>query len=69
MLWSQRGINWNDLPIECKRGVCYYHISRSTTMQDPRNPGNTIEVERRVWVIDKEPPIFTQDRLYIEKWL
>lgn len=69
MLWSQRGINWNDLPIECKRGVCCYHISRSTTMQDPRNPGNTIEVERRVWVIDKEPPIFTQDRLYIEKWL
>lgn len=38
-------------------------------MQDPRNPGNTIEVERRVWVIDKEPPIFTQDRLYVEKWL
>lgn len=28
-----------------------------------------VVLRKGVWIIDKEPPIFTQDRLYIEKWL
>ena len=46
MLMTQKGINFNDMPTEFKRGVCC------------RKNDNG-------WVIDKEIPIFTQDRDYI----
>ncbi len=57
MLW-QKGINFNDMPIEFKRGVCCYKISIE------RNGA-----ARSEWYIDKECPIFTQDRNYIERFL
>lgn len=38
-------------------------------MADPRNPGQTVVVRRRKWVIDTEIPIFTQDRNYVERSL
>lgn len=69
MLWSQRGINWNNIPTDCKRGSCCYHTTKTTTMPDPRNPSLMITVERKIWFLDLEPPIFTQDRAYIEKWI
>ena len=47
MLMTQKGINFNDMPTEFKRGVC--------CRKD----------ESGKWVIDKEPPIFTQDRGYV----
>ena len=48
MLMTQKGINFNDMPTEFKRGVCC--------------------VKDGGWVIDKEIPIFTQDRDYVEKY-
>ena len=57
MLW-QKGINFNDMPIEFKRGVCCYR--------------RFIEIKgttRTEWFIDKECPIFTKDRNYIERFL
>lgn len=48
MLMLQKGINFNDMPPEFKRGVC--------CRKD----------EDDKWVIDKEPPIFTQNRTYID---
>jgi tRNA(His) 5'-end guanylyltransferase len=58
MLMIQKGINFNDMPTEFKRGVCcvkeeYCSIDTATV--------------RTRWVIDKEIPIFTQNRDYIEK--
>lgn len=49
MLMTQKGINFNDMPTEFKRGVCCIRDKDSGQ-----------------WVIDKEIPIFTQDRDYIE---
>ena len=69
MLWSQRGINWNDFPVDCKRGACCYRVARELPMQDPRDPAKEIVVSRRQWVIDREPPIFTRNREYVEEWL
>lgn len=67
MLWSQRGINWNDFPTELKRGSCCIKRQFEETIDDPRNPGQKIIVCRNRWIIDHEIPIFTQDREYIEK--
>ena len=57
MLW-QKGINFNDMPIEFKRGICCYKrsVERNGAL-------------RSEWYIDKECPIFTQDRSYIERFL
>ena len=67
ILWQQHSINWNTYPIAYKRGVCCSKVLRETPMENPRNPGKEIVVARRKWVIDREPPIFTQDREYVEK--
>ncbi len=69
MLWSQRSLNWNDFPVDCKRGSCCFRVEQETPMEDPRNPGQSINITRREWRIDREPPIFTQDRDYVERWL
>lgn len=67
MLWSQRGINWNDFPTELKRGSCCIKRQFEETIDDPRTPGQKITVCRNRWIIDHEIPVFTQDREYIEK--
>lgn len=69
MLWSQLNLNWNDFPVDCKRGSCCYRVKKELPMQDPHNSKQEIVVSRRMWVIDREPPIFTQDRNYIERFL
>ena len=61
MLFIEKGINFNDMPIEFKRGVCCYRTQVPTV---ERLIGYKTE-----WVLDKECPIFTQDREYIEKHL
>lgn len=55
-LFVEKGINWNDLPIWQKRGVCI-------TKQD-YNKGGAI---RRKWEVDLDTPIFSQQRDYIDQ--
>ena len=69
MLWSEKGINWNDFPTESKRGSCCIKQQIKAFMDDPQNPGQEIIVTRKKWVIDREIPIFTQNRAYIEDLL
>ena len=65
MLTTQKNINFNDMPTEFKRGVCCYKTECENITIDFK----TREEERYTrsnWVLDKEVPIFTQDRAYIE---
>lgn len=50
MLWKERGINWNDTPVALKRGACAVKVE---------------DGERTHWVMDYAPPVFSQDRDYI----
>jgi tRNA(His) 5'-end guanylyltransferase len=61
MLMLEKGINFNDMPTEFKRGVCC--IKKEVPCTD-RLIGYKTD-----WVIDKEIPIFTQDRNYIEQFV
>lgn len=67
---TQKGINFNDMPTEFKRGVCCvreeYYPETMPGYEDC--PVNADSVRTR-WVLDKEIPIFTQDREYIERTL
>lgn len=59
MLMLQKGINFNDMPAEFKRGVCC--LKKEVPCTD-RLIGYKLD-----WVLDKEIPIFTQDRKYVER--
>lgn len=57
MLFTQKGINWNDFPTCLKRGSCCVRESYITDN----------DVAKTHWVIDKEIPIFkSEGRDYIE---
>lgn len=68
MLMTQKGINFNDMPTEFKRGVCCvkeeYYPEPMSGYEDC--PIDATSVRTR-WVLDKEIPIFTQDREYVER--
>ena len=53
-MFTEKGVNWNDISTRNKRGMCYY---------------KGLTVEDRGWNMDLEIPIFTQERKYIEKFL
>jgi tRNA(His) 5'-end guanylyltransferase len=60
MLMLQKGINFNDMPTEFKRGVCCIKKAVEELWEEG------ISINKK-WYIDKEIPIFTQDRAYLEK--
>jgi tRNA(His) 5'-end guanylyltransferase len=62
MLMTQKGINFNDMPTEFKRGVCCIKQTVQDERVDIKDGAYTVQK----WVLDKEIPIFTQDRQYIE---
>jgi len=65
MLMLEKNINFNDMPVPFKRGVCCY----KTVGEDIRIDMKTkeeIRFQRSYWKLDYEIPIFTQDREYIE---
>lgn len=68
MLMLQKGINFNDMPTEFKRGVCCikeeYYPEPMPGYEDC--PIDATSVRTR-WVLDKEIPIFTQDRKYVKR--
>ena len=67
MLWQTHNINWNDYPIDCKRGSCCYRVPVTETINVPNK--EPVTVTRNKWRVDREIPIFTQDREFVEKWL
>lgn len=68
MLMTQKGINFNDMPTEFKRGVC---CIKEEYYPDPMPGYEDCPIDdksaRTRWILDKEIPIFTQDRDYVEK--
>ena len=65
MLMLEKSINWNDFPTVQKRGSCCTKTGKHTVVDMKTGE----QKERLVWEIDKEIPIFTQDRNYIERWI
>ena len=58
-LFQERGINWNDYPVGFKRGRA---VVKRFIQSDNINSEAGYRSE---WFIDKEPPIFTQNRDYL----
>lgn len=65
MLWQEKNINWNDFETVKKRGSCCTKTGKHTVV----NMQSGEQVERLVWENDKEIPIFSQDRNYVERFV
>lgn len=65
MLWQEKNINWNDFETAKKRGSCCTKTGKHTVIDIQTGE----QKERLIWEIDKEIPIFTQDRNYIERFV
>ena len=65
MLMTQKNINWNDFDTVKKRGSCCTKTGKHTVVDMKTGE----QKERLVWEIDKNIPIFTQDRNYIERFV
>ncbi|WP_248925060.1 tRNA(His) guanylyltransferase Thg1 family protein [Paenibacillus hamazuiensis] len=57
-LFLEKGINWNNLPVWQKRGVC---ITKQNYQKG--------EATRSKWDVDHETPIFSKDRHYINQYV
>lgn len=68
MLFSEKGINWNDYPTSFKRGSACYKVPVEINSNNLEST-NTKSTVRNKWIIDTEIPIFTQDRDFIERWI
>lgn len=65
MLFTQKGINWNDIPTYLKRGSCC--IKENYIFENANEKGDSC-TERSRWIIDKEIPIFKgENREYIDR--
>lgn len=65
-LFTECGINWNDLPVWQKRGMC---IVKTKEPKEVIHEGETIVVERNTWKEDEKTPIFSKEREYIEQYV
>lgn len=57
-IFTELGINWNDLPVQEKRGVCV-----------TREEVELASVVRHKWLINADIPIFTQHKEFIERFV
>lgn len=67
MLMEKESLNWNDLETVYKRGSCI--IKEKYNLELQLKTGEIKNVERSRWAVDKEIPIFTQDRNYVEQYI
>ena len=65
MLWQEKNINWNDFETVKKRGSCCIKTGKHTVVDMKTGE----QKDRLVWEIDKDIPIFTQDRNYIKRFV
>lgn len=59
LMFQEKGVNWNDFDNVYKRGSCI--IKEKYLINN--------DIERTRWIVDKDIPIFTQDRNYIDKYV
>ena len=67
LLFQEAEINWNDFPIEQKRGSCFTYRYEDVVIEDNCGNQEILEEKMRRWFLDREIPVFTQDRDYIER--
>lgn len=66
-LMLEKGVNWNDIPVWQKRGVCIVKETYPKMIELP--DGELKRFSRTRWNVDYNIPVFSQDRNYIERFV
>lgn len=62
--------NWNNLETFLKRGRCVIPSKETVFVTKKETKGNFEgTVDRKVWKVDNDIPVFSKDRKYVEKFL
>lgn len=72
MLMLEKNINWNDYPTRFKRGTAAYREPVKMSEEELNlytKENKNLDVIRMKWFWNKDIPIFTQDRNFIERHL
>lgn len=67
MLFSEKGINWNNYPTSCKRGTCCIKKPVPVERDGEQIMKDGEPLIRNKWVLDTEIPIFHQQPEYINR--
>lgn len=59
----EKGVSWNACPTTQRRGACVYREVYEKEGED------SAPVTRHRWIVDREIPLFTEEREYVEKFL
>jgi tRNA(His) guanylyltransferase len=66
----QKGLNWNKLPAQLRRGRCVVPKIEKVYVTKEETKGHFEGlVDRTTWVVNNQIPIFTKDRNHINKFL
>lgn len=63
MLLQEKNIDWKSFPLSLQRGVCC--VKKPFKI----NEGTINEAQRMKWVLDKEIPVFSENKAYIDKYV
>jgi tRNA(His) 5'-end guanylyltransferase len=76
VIYKSLGLNMNDYPTKYKRGVCLVRKTVQIPIEQILSPEKIAKfgkagtiVERSIWTVDDEIPLFNQDKYYIERFL
>lgn len=67
MLLTEKNINWNDYPTDCKRGAACRREKEVVKRTVNLATGIIIEKAGRLWEIDQEMPILKEDWDYVNR--
>lgn len=65
MLWQEHEINWANEPNWFKNGVSIY--KKSMEVEHTMPDGTIVKAERNKWFVDRDTPVFTQNKDFINK--
>lgn len=68
LLFQEKQINWNDCPVEQKRGVCLRRVVREIQAINGAT-GEETRTTRSSWEVDLDIPIFSQNRNYVQRFV
>lgn len=67
MLLTEKNINWNDYPTDCKRGAACHKVEAGVQMKIDFETGKSTEITGKVWQIDHNMPIIKDDWDYVNR--
>lgn len=68
-LKKEKHCDWNDIPLYLQRGTAVYRKPTTIKVKNHYEKNNVEEVIRNKWTIDKEIPLFVENKEFVNKYI